>query len=147
MVEWEGRWWDRVVGGRTGWGAVAPGATLALGCPQGSELGNWALGHWTEEGYDLFENFPDLASALWAAEERKLVPQQFPNHHIPIPEHYLTEDATVRLGLGQGGWQGGPRVARADAAAAAGAGGSGDAGHYGMDGQEPLRAGSQPAGR
>lgn len=61
----------------------------------GSELGNWALGHWTEEGFDLFENFPDLASALWAAEERRLVPHQFPNHHIPIPEHYLSEDAAV----------------------------------------------------
>ncbi|XP_062490287.1 adipocyte enhancer-binding protein 1 isoform X1 [Pezoporus occidentalis] len=63
----------------------------------GSELGNWALGHWTEEGYDLFENFPDLASALWAAEDRKLVPHKFPNHHIPIPEHYLAEDATVAV--------------------------------------------------
>ncbi|XP_063214745.1 adipocyte enhancer-binding protein 1 isoform X2 [Chroicocephalus ridibundus] len=63
----------------------------------GSELGNWALGHWTEEGYDLFENFPDLASALWAAEERRLVPHKFPNHHIPIPEHYLAEDATVAV--------------------------------------------------
>uniref|UniRef100_A0A672UMF7 Adipocyte enhancer-binding protein 1 n=1 Tax=Strigops habroptila TaxID=2489341 RepID=A0A672UMF7_STRHB len=63
----------------------------------GSELGNWALGHWTEEGYDLFENFPDLASALWAAEDRKLVPHKFLNHHIPIPEHYLAEDATVAV--------------------------------------------------
>ncbi|KAM4756456.1 adipocyte enhancer-binding protein 1 isoform 2-T2 [Cyanocitta cristata] len=63
----------------------------------GSELGNWALGHWTEEGFDLFENFPDLASALWAAEERRLVPHQFPNHHIPIPEHYLAEDAAVAV--------------------------------------------------
>ncbi|RMB91519.1 hypothetical protein DUI87_32098 [Hirundo rustica rustica] len=63
----------------------------------GSELGNWALGHWTEEGFDLFENFPDLASALWAAEERWLVPHQFPNHHIPIPEHYLSEDAAVAV--------------------------------------------------
>ncbi|NXN16624.1 AEBP1 protein, partial [Indicator maculatus] len=69
----------------------------------GSELGNWALGHWTEEGYDLFENFPDLASALWAAEERKLVPHKFPNHHIPIPEHYLAEDATVSHS--PGAWQ------------------------------------------
>ncbi|NXU93382.1 AEBP1 protein, partial [Xiphorhynchus elegans] len=68
-----------------------------LGHPQGSELGNWALGHWTEEGFDLFENFPDLASALWAAEERRLVPHQFPNHHIPIPEHYLAEDAAVAV--------------------------------------------------
>ncbi|XP_035427410.1 adipocyte enhancer-binding protein 1 isoform X2 [Cygnus atratus] len=63
----------------------------------GSELGNWALGHWTEEGYDLFENFPDLASPLWAAEERKLVPHRFPSHHIPIPQHYLEEDATVAV--------------------------------------------------
>uniref|UniRef100_A0A8B9VMI8 AE binding protein 1 n=1 Tax=Anas zonorhyncha TaxID=75864 RepID=A0A8B9VMI8_9AVES len=63
----------------------------------GSELGNWALGHWTEEGYDLFENFPDLASPLWAAEERKLVPHRFPSHHIPVPQHYLEEDATVAV--------------------------------------------------
>ncbi|NXJ71782.1 AEBP1 protein, partial [Rostratula benghalensis] len=87
-----GRW-----EGTVGLGDAAPGLTAALGCPQGSELGNWALGHWTEEGYDLFENFPDLASALWAAEERKLVPHKFPNHHIPIPEHYLAEDATVAV--------------------------------------------------
>ncbi|RLV76316.1 hypothetical protein DV515_00017103 [Chloebia gouldiae] len=76
--------------------------TGALGHPQGSELGNWALGHWTEEGFDLFENFPDLASALWAAEERRLVPHQFPNHHIPIPEHYLSEDAAVSAAQGRG---------------------------------------------
>lgn len=64
---------------------------------QGSELGNWALGHWSEEGYDLFENFPDLNSILWAAEERKLVPHKVSNHHIPIPEHYEAEDATVSI--------------------------------------------------
>uniref|UniRef100_A0A674I7P2 Adipocyte enhancer-binding protein 1 n=1 Tax=Terrapene triunguis TaxID=2587831 RepID=A0A674I7P2_9SAUR len=63
----------------------------------GSELGNWALGHWNEEGYDIFENFPDLASVLWAAEERKWVPHRVPNHHIPIPEHYLAEDAHVAV--------------------------------------------------
>ncbi|XP_006031236.1 adipocyte enhancer-binding protein 1 isoform X2 [Alligator sinensis] len=63
----------------------------------GSELGNWALGLWSEEGYDLFENFPDLNTALWAAEERKLVPHKFSNHHIPIPEHYLAEDAHVAV--------------------------------------------------
>uniref|UniRef100_A0A8C2TJT9 AE binding protein 1 n=1 Tax=Coturnix japonica TaxID=93934 RepID=A0A8C2TJT9_COTJA len=63
----------------------------------GSELGNWALGHWTEEGFDLFENFPDLTSPLWAAEERQLVPHRFPSHHIPIPEHYLQEDAAVAV--------------------------------------------------
>ncbi|XP_042329430.1 adipocyte enhancer-binding protein 1 isoform X2 [Sceloporus undulatus] len=63
----------------------------------GSELGNWALGHWNEEGYDIFENFPDLNSILWAAEERKLVPHKVPNHHIPIPEHYLAEDAAMAV--------------------------------------------------
>ncbi|KAF7242137.1 Adipocyte enhancer-binding protein 1 [Varanus komodoensis] len=63
----------------------------------GSELGNWALGHWNEEGYDIFENFPDLNSILWTAEERKLVPHKVPNHHIPIPEHYLAEDAAVAV--------------------------------------------------
>ncbi|XP_013920407.1 PREDICTED: adipocyte enhancer-binding protein 1 [Thamnophis sirtalis] len=63
----------------------------------GSELGHWALGHWNEEGFDLFENFPDLNSILWAAEERKWVPHRVPNHHMPIPDHYLAEDATVTL--------------------------------------------------
>ncbi|KAH0623213.1 hypothetical protein JD844_031277 [Phrynosoma platyrhinos] len=63
----------------------------------GSELGNWALGHWNEEGYDIFENFPDLNSILWAAEERKWVPHKVPNHHIPIPEHYLAEDAAMAV--------------------------------------------------
>ncbi|KAJ7305100.1 hypothetical protein JRQ81_010939 [Phrynocephalus forsythii] len=63
----------------------------------GSELGNWALGHWNEEGYDIFENFPDLNSILWTAEERKWVPHKVPNHHIPIPEHYLAEDATIAV--------------------------------------------------
>nr|XP_028563391.1 adipocyte enhancer-binding protein 1 isoform X1 [Podarcis muralis] len=63
----------------------------------GSELGNWALGHWSEEGYDIFENFPDLNSVLWAAEERKWVPHKVPNHHIPIPEHYLAEDTAMAV--------------------------------------------------
>ncbi|MEE6521943.1 hypothetical protein FKM82_020298 [Ascaphus truei] len=63
----------------------------------GSELGNWALGHWTEEGYDIFTNFPDLNTALWAAEERKLVPHRIPNHHLPIPDSFQAEDATVAV--------------------------------------------------
>uniref|UniRef100_A0A8C4RF62 AE binding protein 1b n=1 Tax=Erpetoichthys calabaricus TaxID=27687 RepID=A0A8C4RF62_ERPCA len=36
-----------------------------LAYEMGSEMGNWALGHWTEEGYDLFINFPDLNTILW----------------------------------------------------------------------------------
>uniref|UniRef100_A0A3Q4M6H1 AE binding protein 1a n=1 Tax=Neolamprologus brichardi TaxID=32507 RepID=A0A3Q4M6H1_NEOBR len=56
---------------------------------QGSEMGNWALGHWTEEGYDIFQNFPDLNSILWGAEDRGWVPRIVPNHHIPLPENFL----------------------------------------------------------
>lgn len=55
--------------------------------PQGSEMGNWELGHWTEEGYDIFLNFPDLNSVLWGAEDRGWVPRMVPNHHIPLPEN------------------------------------------------------------
>ncbi|XP_077118898.1 adipocyte enhancer-binding protein 1 isoform X1 [Ranitomeya variabilis] len=68
-----------------------------IASPMGSELGNWALGHWTEDGYDIFTNFPDLNTALWAAEDRKLVPYRFPNNNIPIPESFLAEDATVAV--------------------------------------------------
>jgi len=52
-------------------------------------MGNWALGHWTEEGYDIFQNFPDLNSVLWGAEDRGWVPRIVPNHHIPMPENFL----------------------------------------------------------
>lgn len=52
-------------------------------------MGNWALGHWTEEGYDIFQNFPDLNSILWGAEDRGWVPRLVPNHHIPLPENSL----------------------------------------------------------
>ncbi|KAM7368551.1 hypothetical protein PAMP_012883 [Pampus punctatissimus] len=58
-----------------------------LAYEMGSEMGNWALGHWTEEGYDIFQNFPDLNSILWGAEERGWVPRIVPNHHIPLPEN------------------------------------------------------------
>ncbi|KAM5302752.1 adipocyte enhancer-binding protein 1 [Glossophaga mutica] len=61
----------------------------------GSEFGNWALGLWTEEGFDIYEDFPDLNSVLWGAEERKWVPYRVPNNNLPIPERYLSPDATV----------------------------------------------------
>ncbi|KAB1276549.1 Adipocyte enhancer-binding protein 1 [Camelus dromedarius] len=61
----------------------------------GSEFGNWALGLWTEEGFDIFEDFPDLNSVLWGAEERKWVPFRVPNNNLPIPERYLSPEATV----------------------------------------------------
>ncbi|XP_078477781.1 LOW QUALITY PROTEIN: inactive carboxypeptidase-like protein X2 [Lampetra planeri] len=60
-----------------------------LAFEMGSEMGNWALGHWTEEGYDIFENFPDLNSILWGAEDRGWVPRIVPNHHIPLPDNAL----------------------------------------------------------
>ncbi|KAM9734427.1 LOW QUALITY PROTEIN: adipocyte enhancer-binding protein 1 [Menidia menidia] len=66
-----------------------------LAFQMGSEMGNWALGHWTEEGYDLFQNFPDLNSVLWGAEDRGWVPRLVPNHHIPLPENALNGSMAV----------------------------------------------------
>uniref|UniRef100_A0A8C1WHN6 AE binding protein 1 n=1 Tax=Cyprinus carpio TaxID=7962 RepID=A0A8C1WHN6_CYPCA len=66
-----------------------------LAYEMGSEMGNWALGHWTEEGYDIFQNFPDLNSILWGAEDRGWVPRVVPNHHIPIPENFLNGSVAV----------------------------------------------------
>uniref|UniRef100_A0A3B4ZVI9 AE binding protein 1 n=1 Tax=Stegastes partitus TaxID=144197 RepID=A0A3B4ZVI9_9TELE len=39
--------------------------------------------------YDIFQNFPDLNSILWGAEDRGWVPRIVPNHHIPLPENTL----------------------------------------------------------
>ncbi|XP_078500145.1 inactive carboxypeptidase-like protein X2 isoform X2 [Lissotriton helveticus] len=63
----------------------------------GSELGGWSLGRWTEDGIDINNNFPDLNTLLWESEDRKLVSRKVPNHHIPIPEWYQSENATVAL--------------------------------------------------
>ncbi|KAM5172820.1 adipocyte enhancer-binding protein 1 isoform 2-T3 [Mantella aurantiaca] len=68
-----------------------------IASPMGSELGNWALGHWTEEGYDIFTNFPDLNTGFWAAEDKKWVPYRVPNNNLPIPESLLADDATVAI--------------------------------------------------
>ncbi|KAF1516107.1 putative carboxypeptidase X1, partial [Eudyptula minor] len=62
---------------------------------QGSELSGWAMGRWTYEGIDLNHNFADLNTALWDAEDNDLVPHEFPNHYIPIPEYYTFANATV----------------------------------------------------
>ncbi|XP_067087211.1 inactive carboxypeptidase-like protein X2 [Osmerus mordax] len=51
----------------------------------GSELSGWTTGHWTADGHDIFQNFPDLNSVLWEAEDRGMVPKITPNHHVPIP--------------------------------------------------------------
>lgn len=54
------------------------------------------MGRWTYEGIDLNHNFADLNTALWDAEDNDLVPHEFPNHYIPIPEYYTFANATVR---------------------------------------------------
>ncbi|XP_014384335.1 PREDICTED: LOW QUALITY PROTEIN: inactive carboxypeptidase-like protein X2 [Myotis brandtii] len=61
----------------------------------GSELGGWSLGRWTHDGIDINNNFPDLNSPLWEAEARQSSPRPVPNHHIPVPEWFLSENATV----------------------------------------------------
>ncbi|XP_048362113.1 inactive carboxypeptidase-like protein X2 isoform X2 [Sphaerodactylus townsendi] len=63
----------------------------------GSELGGWSLGRWTEDGIDINNNFPDLNTLLWEAEDRWKVQKKVPNHHIPIPDWYLSENATVAV--------------------------------------------------
>ncbi|CAJ1067981.1 inactive carboxypeptidase-like protein X2 [Xyrichtys novacula] len=54
----------------------------------GSELSGWTTGHFTEAGFDIFQNFPDLNNILWDAEDKGLVPKITPNHHVPIPEGF-----------------------------------------------------------
>ncbi|KAM8887323.1 uncharacterized protein aebp1b [Spinachia spinachia] len=51
----------------------------------GSELSGWTTGHFTEDGFDIFQNFPDLNSILWDAEDKGMVPKLTPNHHMPLP--------------------------------------------------------------
>ncbi|XP_009964230.2 inactive carboxypeptidase-like protein X2 [Tyto alba] len=63
----------------------------------GSELGGWSLGRWTQDGIDINNNFPDLNSLLWDSEDQKKSKRKVPNHHIPIPDWYLSENATVAV--------------------------------------------------
>lgn len=75
--------------------------------PQGSELSGWTTGHWTEDGHDIFQNFPDLNSVLWEAEDKGMVPKLTPNHHVKIPADSVGDDKVCegREGIG-GGWEG-----------------------------------------
>ncbi|KAM7391591.1 hypothetical protein PAMP_022271 [Pampus punctatissimus] len=59
----------------------------------GSELSGWTTGHFTENGADIFQNFPDLNSILWDAEDKGMVPKLTPNHHVPIPENFETNSS------------------------------------------------------
>ncbi|XP_071013113.1 inactive carboxypeptidase-like protein X2 [Oncorhynchus clarkii lewisi] len=58
----------------------------------GSELSGWTTGHWTEDGHDIFQNFPDLNSVLWEAEDKGMVPKLIPNHHVKIPADQEGDD-------------------------------------------------------
>nr|XP_023834197.1 inactive carboxypeptidase-like protein X2 [Salvelinus alpinus] len=58
----------------------------------GSELSGWTTGHWTEDGHDIFHNFPDLNSVLWEAEDKGMVPKLTPNHHVKIPADTVRDD-------------------------------------------------------
>ncbi|XP_051525301.1 inactive carboxypeptidase-like protein X2 isoform X2 [Myxocyprinus asiaticus] len=64
---------------------------------KGSELGSWTLGHWTEDGHDIFQNFPDLNNIFWDTEDKGMVPKLTPNHHVPIPEGYLSGNGSVAV--------------------------------------------------
>ncbi|KAM4704103.1 inactive carboxypeptidase-like protein X2 [Rhinophrynus dorsalis] len=63
----------------------------------GSELGGWSLGRWTSDGIDINNNFPDLNTLLWNSEDRPRNVRRVPNHHIPIPDWYQYENATVSI--------------------------------------------------
>ncbi|XP_072244389.1 inactive carboxypeptidase-like protein X2 [Leuresthes tenuis] len=62
----------------------------------GSELSSWTTGHFTEDGFDIFQNFPNLNSILWEAEDKGMVPKLTPNHHVPIPED-LEANSSIAL--------------------------------------------------
>ncbi|XP_049906199.1 inactive carboxypeptidase-like protein X2 [Epinephelus moara] len=59
----------------------------------GSELSGWTTGHFTDNGFDIFQNFPDLNSILWDAEDKGMVPKLTPNHHVPIPDNFETNSS------------------------------------------------------
>lgn len=64
---------------------------------QGSELSGWSLGRWSNDGIDIHHNFADLNTILWEAEAKKWIPRKMFNHHVPIPEWYLSKNASVRM--------------------------------------------------
>lgn len=78
------------------WNDLASGALYSNSSPQGSELSGWKTGHFTQDGFDIFQNFPDLNSILWDAEDKGMVPKLTPNHHVPLPESFKT-NSSVRM--------------------------------------------------
>ncbi|XP_054454614.1 inactive carboxypeptidase-like protein X2 [Anoplopoma fimbria] len=63
----------------------------------GSELSGWSLGRWSNDGIDIHHNFPDLNSILWEGETKNWIPRKMFNHHVPIPEWYLSRNASVAV--------------------------------------------------
>uniref|UniRef100_A0A7N6F8K7 Uncharacterized protein n=1 Tax=Anabas testudineus TaxID=64144 RepID=A0A7N6F8K7_ANATE len=59
----------------------------------GPELSSWTTGHFTNDGFDIFQNFPDLNNILWDAEDKGMVPKLTPNHHVPIPDNLETNSS------------------------------------------------------
>ncbi|TTC29617.1 Inactive carboxypeptidase-like protein X2 [Bagarius yarrelli] len=55
----------------------------------GSELSGWSQGRWSQDGFDIHHNFPDLNNVLWEAESRKWVPRKFHNHHVAMETRAL----------------------------------------------------------
>lgn len=70
---------------------------ILLPVTQGSELSGWSLGRWSNDGIDIHHNFADLNTILWEAEAKKWIPRKMFNHHVPIPEWYLSKNASVSL--------------------------------------------------
>lgn len=64
---------------------------------QGSELSGWTTGHFTEDGFDIFQNFPDLNSILWDAEDKGMVPKLTPNHHVPMPNNFEANSSVSKV--------------------------------------------------
>uniref|UniRef100_A0A3Q3GX92 AE binding protein 1a n=1 Tax=Labrus bergylta TaxID=56723 RepID=A0A3Q3GX92_9LABR len=63
--------------------------------PDAYELAFEMVRHKRIKGYDIFQNFPDLNSLLWGAEDRGWVPRIVPNHHIPLPDNLATETKAI----------------------------------------------------
>lgn len=78
------------------WVDLAPCVAYPNSPSQGSELSGWTTGHFTADGFDIFQNFPDLNSILWEAEDKGMVPKLTPNHHVPIPESFETNSSVRR---------------------------------------------------
>jgi len=162
VVGWHGGWWDSMVGwwggtvggGTARWcGGVArwvvgrsPGAHRCPVPPPGLRTGQLGAGPLDGGGLRPLWELPRLGfGAVGGRGEEAGAPQ------VPQPPH---PHPGALPGRGRHGEprpgarrRGGDGEVPPHAAVPASAGRGGDAGRHGVDGQEPLRPGSQPAGR